>query len=415
MIIIRFALICWALTAQMALALEITWNFEGGRLVSAERVKGNHYRVMVDGEKDHDGRNRQATWYYFRVDGAPKSGVTLDVVGLPGEYNYQPNKGAITGEIPPYISYDQKTWEVVDDSRYDAAEPRLRLEITPAAKTFWIAHVPPYTNTQFEALRGIVRGRPSFSEEVIGKSVGGRELYLWTIGEASPAKRTAWLMCRQHSWEAPTSQVCEAAVLALTADDAAGQALRQNTLWKILPFNDPDGVARGGVRFNANGYDLNRNWDVFDPKLMPEIAAQRAAIARWLETGHTIDFFLTLHNTETSEYLSGPPAQAKPDDFAALGDRLFSLLQQKTAFDPSRPFFLEGETTTAGKPGRMNVVQGLSRDFHLPAFLMEQRIARVEKLRRRPTVRDRNEFGAQLVQVIAEALQLHAQGRAPSR
>ena len=76
---------------------------------------------------------------------------------------------------------------------------------------------------------------------------------------------------------------------------------------KILPWCDPDGVAHGGVRFNRNGYDLNRNWDIVDPVKMPEITAERHAIFDWLEAGKPVDFFLTLHNTETNEYLHGPP------------------------------------------------------------------------------------------------------------
>jgi hypothetical protein len=34
-------------------------------------------------QTDQDGRNRQASWYFFRVDGAARTVLTLDVVGLP--------------------------------------------------------------------------------------------------------------------------------------------------------------------------------------------------------------------------------------------------------------------------------------------------------------------------------------------
>ncbi len=397
------SVIILALAATL-LAAGITWNFEGGRLVSVERLAANHYRVAVDGEKDSDGRNRQASWYYFRMDDAPRTALTIDVTGLPGEYNYEPNRGAITGDTAPFLSYDRKTWEPVQHFEYDASEPRLRLTITPRSPTFWIAHVPPYTNASLSVLRATLRSRPSFTEQTIGTSVQGRSLYLWTIGEPSPGKKTVWLMCRQHSWEAPTSYVCEGAVLKLTADDDSGRALRRDILWKILPLNDPDGVARGGVRFNAHGFDLNRNWDFSDEKLMPEIAVQRHAIAQWLAAGHRIDFFLTLHNTETSEYLSGPPPHPDGDGYAALGERVFTALRQKTTFNPSRPFFREAETTTAGKPGRMTVVQGLSRDFHLPAFLMEQRISHNTRFGCRPAIQDRLQFGEQLVRVLAEQI-----------
>jgi hypothetical protein len=157
-------------------------------------------------------------------------------------------------------------------------------------------------------------------------------------------------------------------------------------------------VARGGVRFNANGYDLNRNWDVADPKLMPEIAAQRRAILEWVDSGKRVDIFLTLHNTETSEYLDGPPGA----DIAAMTKRLYEALKDKTTFAPTREPRVMERTTTAGKPGRMSVVQGLYRDRKIKAFLMEQRISFNSKLGHLPTIDDRLAFGEQLVRELAE-------------
>jgi hypothetical protein len=203
-------------------------------------------------------------------------------------------------------------------------------------------------------------------------------------------------MFRQHSWESGTSWVAEGAVRELLKN----ADLRKTIVWKILPMCDPDGVARGGVRFNVNGYDLNRNWDAIDPKLMPEIAAQHAAVAKWIKSGHAIDLFLTLHNTETAEYLEGPPSGAREP-----GERFFGALKEHTIFDPSRPLFFAPVTTTEGMKGRMTVIQGLSRDFSIPAFLMEQRVAYGEKLGRFPTVDDRLQFGRELVRAISSVLQ----------
>src|SRR5206468_6414999 len=167
-------------------------DFEGGSLGRVEKVSEVHFRLGAKGEKDQDGRNRQANWYYFRVDGAPKKEVLLDIVGLPGEYNYQPNRGAITKDTPPLISYDQRTWRHVETFEYDPDEPKLRLRITPAAARFWIAHVPPYTGENLARLRADASRHADFHEQVIGKTAAGRDLVLWTI--ASPnsggAKKT---------------------------------------------------------------------------------------------------------------------------------------------------------------------------------------------------------------------------------
>ena len=384
------------------LAIDIRTDFEGGSLGRIEKVTSTHYRLGAKGEKDQDGRNRQANWYYFRVENAPKGELILDIVDLPGEYNYLPNRGAITADTPPVISNDGVTWKHIDTFEYDAAEPKLRLRIKPSAPTFWIAHCPPYTNATLGRLRAELSPHPDFHEEVAGKTVGGRDIVLWTITHPSTLPRkTVWLMFRQHSWESGSSWVAEGALRFLLGKTVEARTLREQLIWKIFPLCDPDGVARGGVRFNTNGYDLNRNWDTIDPMRMPEIAAQRAAVESWLKAGHSVDVFLSLHNTETSEYLEGPPDQEK---HRALSERLYRSLSETTSFAPTRPLFFAATTTTAGKPGRMTVSQGLSSSFGIAAFIMEQRVSMNPKLGHLPEVADRLRFGSELVRALANAV-----------
>ena len=107
-----------------------------------------------------------------------------------------------------------------------------------------------------------------------------------------------WLMFRQHSWEAGSSWAGQSALRFLLSADPVAAEMRRTAIFKIFPCGDPDGVARGGVRFNANGFDLNRNWDAVDETKMPEIAAQRKAVLDWVDAGRRVDLFLTLHNTD---------------------------------------------------------------------------------------------------------------------
>ncbi|MDQ6663655.1 MAG: M14-type cytosolic carboxypeptidase [Acidobacteriota bacterium] len=390
---INLALLC---------AASVHTDFEGGSLGRVEKVSNTHFRLGVKGEKDQDGRNRQADWYYFRIDNAGSRQLTFEMIDLPGEYNYQPNRGAVTQDTPPVISYDGKIWRHVTAFEYDSIEPKLVLRVRPSGARFWIAHTPPYTNGNLARLRDDIHRNPEFHERVIGKTPGGRQMLLWTIGVQAPGKKTAWLMFRQHSWETGSSWVGEGAVRKLLGADA--QSLRDRAIWKIFPLCDPDGVARGGVRFNVNGYDLNRNWDVTDPVKMPEVAAQRQAIKTWLDSGNRIDLFFSLHNTELAEYLQGSPGANTNPAASALSHRFFDILSRQTSFAPTRPLFFADETTTAGKKGRMTVIQGLSADFGIAGFLMEQRISLNPKLGGLPEIPDRLKFGAELVRSIAEAL-----------
>ncbi|MBK5290614.1 MAG: hypothetical protein JJE04_02835 [Acidobacteriia bacterium] len=378
-------------------------DFEGASLGKVEQTSPGHFICPVRGEADQDGRNRQANWYYFRVDGAARGALTIDLTNLVGEYNYTPGSHAVTSNTRPVFSYDNKTWMHFSSNQveWDKQRIRLRLRFTPDRNRVWIAHVPPYTNQHLDALLKDARPSAHYQYENTGNTVDGRPMPLVTITNPRvPAvgKKVAWLMFRQHSWETGSSWAGDGAIRFLLSEQ--GAALREQVIWKIFPMADPDGVSRGGVRFNKNGYDLNRNWDpnrgMFQPGLMPEIAAQKKAILAWLDAGHRIDFFLTLHNTESGEYLEG--------SHAPLGERLEKLLLETTSFHPSRPFRRAEASTTPGKPGRMNVAQGLHAERDIPAFGMEQRVEFNTKLGRLPTVADREEFGRQLVQAIAAAL-----------
>jgi hypothetical protein len=395
-------LLLFLLPALIIAAPTVRTDFDGGSLEKVEPVSDTHFRLSVKGETDQAGRNRQASWYFFRVDNAVRSEMLFDMVGLPGEYNYRPNQGAITDKTPPLISYDRKTWTHISPVEYDAKEPKLRLRVVPQQSTFWIAHTPPYTLTELSALRKDLLKHKDAREQAIGKTIGGRDLQVWSIQSGAPLK-TVWLMFRQHSWESGSSWVGEGAVRTLLSNDPELRRLREQIRWKIFPMADPDGVTRGGVRFNSKGYDLNRNWDVEDPVTMPEITAQRKAIGAWIKEGGKIDLFLSLHNTETSEYLEGPPDEANAG-VRQLAEQFFSALTKDTIFHPSRPLFYASKTTTEGMKGRMTVIQGLHRDFGIPGFLMEQRIAFNDKLSRFPTIEDRLRFGKELVQAIAAAL-----------
>jgi hypothetical protein len=148
------------------------------------------------------------------------------------------------------------------------------------------------------------------------------------------------------------------------------------------------------VRFNANGYDNNRNWDAAAPGLMPEISAFRKAVLAWLNSGHRIDIFLALHNTESADYIEGPVAEYLP-----LARDLTGRLREQTSFyDPRSPRDSMG---TPIQKGRMMVHQFLFTERRIPAFLMELMVESHPRLGRPRTARDFTEFGAGLAKSLA--------------
>jgi len=383
------------------LAASLSSSFPGGNTGAVEWVSETHVRVALEGQSDQDGRNRQASWYYFRLDDVQGVELKITLTDLLGEYNYQKGTHPVRATTFPVYSYDQQTWTHVDRTDWDEEAVELTVKLRPEKDVVWIAHTPPYTFSRLQEFASEIADHPHLRRESVGETVEGRPMPLWTIEDPSTSgeKPVVWLMFRQHAWESATSWACEGGVRWLLGDSAEAKALRRNIIWKIFPLADPDGADLGGVRFNRHGYDLNRNWDTLDKEKMPEIYSQHAAISKWIEAGNRIDFFLTVHNTETNEYIEGPA------EYRTTIARFREAMTRESNFQETRPAPLDmKQSTTQGLAGRKAVNQGLYSDFGIMSMLMETRIGHHPELNRWRTVSDWQALGEGLIRAAAETV-----------
>ncbi len=389
-----------ALTGAGPTAIRFNTNFEGGSLGRIERVDETSFRCHVKGQQDESGRNRQASWYYFRIDGARDREISLTLTDFLGEYNGRPGACPMGPGILPVASDDGEHWTPIAETRWDDRAREATLRIRPGRDSVWIAHQPPYTPRRLARLLEQVDRCADARIEVIGKSAMGRDLHLVTVTAADVDDRdkvAVWLQARQHAWESGTSFVMEGALRFITSDDPKARDLRRRAVFLFTPMVDPDGCATGQVRFNANGFDVNRHWDEVDLRSkkflaqMPEIWYTKKAIVSRIDSGRPIHLMLNLHNTETNEYLSTRAGDAAPRAIVnALSDRLV----RETSFRPHRP-----PTFAEVKDSSANV---LHQEKGLLILLMEQRIANDPKTGRPTTVDERLRFGEQLIAIMAE-------------
>ncbi len=392
-------LLCAGLLAQEGLPVTFNKAFEDASLGTIEKLDAAAFRLHVEGQYDERGRNRQTTWFYFRMDHVAGRALTLTFTDWVGEYNDKPGACPMGPTLRPVFSYDGETWRHFETVEWDAEKKESTLQFRPERDTVWLAHIPPYPHSRLLRLLGELDRSPHACVEVIGKTALGRDLHLVTVTNferPDDAKKTVWLQARQHAWEAGTSFVMEGALRFVTSDDPQARALRDKIVFKFTPMLDPDGCASGKVRFNAHGWDVNRHWDevdLRDPRwlrLMPEIwYAKKAILAA--HAARPIDLMVNMHNTETAEYLDtmvdDEPEQAKLQ-------RLFAKLVAETSFDPSRKL---GIVLTPA-----NTTNVLWKERRVPIALMEQRVGPSVKLGRLPTTEDRLGFGRQLISTMAE-------------
>ncbi|MGI8782187.1 MAG: M14-type cytosolic carboxypeptidase [Acidobacteriota bacterium] len=388
------------MSVHQASPVTLSKAFEGGSLGKVEKLGETVFRCFVEGQHDERGRNRQASWYYFRMDGVKDRDMTVTLTDFLGEYNDKPGACPMNADTIPVYSDDGERWQHFPTMQWDDATKEATLKFRPANDAIWIAHVPPYTHSRLLGLLEQINQSPQTLVEVIGKTVQGRYLHLVTVTnfeKPEEGKKTVWLQARQHAWEAGTSYVMEGALRFVTSRDALAAKLRDQVVFKFTPMMDPDGCAQGKVRFNANGYDVNRHWNAMDLRRktllerMPEIWYVKKAILGWVDSGRKIDLMINLHNTETSEFLE---TQAADEPTLKMMQGLHEDLASKSSFDPS------DRLRVSATPG--STTNSLYVERKIPVLLMEQRVGTSKKLGRRPNVQDRLDFGKQLITVMAE-------------
>jgi hypothetical protein len=387
--------------AQSPTGIVFNKNFEGGSLGKIEQLSDAHFRCSVEGQYDEHGHNRQANWYYFRMDGVRGRELAVTLTDLVGEYNGKPGACPMTPDTIPVFSEDGEHWQHFANMDWDEQKKEATVRFHAVSDSIWIAHVPPYTHSRLVRLLEELDRSPCVRIEVIGKTVQGRDLHLITITDFdSPdqGKKTVWLQARQHAWETGTSYVMEGALRFIVSDDSQARALRQKVVFKFTPMMDPDGCASGKVRFNANGYDVNRHWNQVDLRnkewlrRMPEIWYVKKALFDYVDSGHSIDLMLNMHNTETNEYIDTQASRGP--EFERMS-RFFNSLAAKSTFDPRDKL-----RVTDTPPDTTNC---LWKERQISVMSMEQRIGTGLKLARRLDALDRFDFGKQLISILAEA------------
>ncbi|MEQ1570332.1 MAG: M14 family zinc carboxypeptidase [Myxococcota bacterium] len=159
-----------------------------------------------------------------------------------------------------------------------------------------------------------------------GTSVEGRPIdALWVGVRPELGAPSIRVLAAHHGDEPASAELALALAESLVAegDPRIGPVLDRATVW-IVPFVNPDGVAHG-VRINANGVDLNRNYDYqwsarelrpgAGPFSEPETRAVRAAA-----TFERPMASLTLHTGATNIGWPWNYTVVDPADAASFGD-----------------------------------------------------------------------------------------------
>jgi murein tripeptide amidase MpaA len=298
------------------MGLEIDCAFDGGNIETiALRPDGADLRIR------EDSQGGWFQWFYFRVRGVAARDLTLRIVNA-GESSYAEGWNGYRA----CVSADNAQWRRTD-TRY--ADGVLEIRHRAEADEIWFAFFAPYDMARHQRFIEQAAATAAVAVRTIGKTVEGRDIACLSLGKGP---RQVWLIGRQHSGETMASWWMEGALQRLLdgADPVAARLQRVARI-HLVPTVNVDGAARGNLRGNAAGVDLNRQWHGPDPKTAPEVAAVLAAMD---ETG--VDLCLDVHGDETIPHVfidgCDADAAAKADQIAGVQAFKAALLKANPAF-----------------------------------------------------------------------------------
>ena len=136
----------------------------------------------------------------------------------------------------------------------------------------------------------------------IGQSVQGREIWEMEITSPEPGvegRHRVTIHARTHPHEIQSWWVVDNIIRYLLSDDPYAAHLRSKIRFHIYPMYNPDGVELRSTRYNANGVDLEREWDKEEPE--PEAAALKARFGEFMNSSQPIRVALNLHSSSKPE------------------------------------------------------------------------------------------------------------------
>lgn len=271
----------------------IDTSFENASPLWYEFAEDDTVMIHLLYDQERNSPNRAAGHFHFRIQAAKGRKLTLEFNNLDNLWNGKP--GSVAKEIKQVVvSQDGKAWTPVPTE--SPAEGRVRVVIEMPDTSLFVARCEPYRVSDLNRFMSEIKTNPLVKINAIGKTVQGRDIEIIRVGKDN-APNHVFIRARAHPWEPVGNWVTEGLVRRLLKGDGDAQKFLTRYNVCILPMANKDGVARGGTRFNSQGWDLNRKWDkAADPDYAPE----NAALEHWLEgeikAGRRPTFAMDLHN-----------------------------------------------------------------------------------------------------------------------
>ncbi|TWX73775.1 M14-type cytosolic carboxypeptidase [Colwellia sp. C1TZA3] len=316
--------------------MQISANFDSGNIDVISAQDPSNIQLAI--KKDHQSEFYQ--WFHFKLHNTDHSEHVMHLTNagksayVDGWKNYQ-----------AVASYDRQHWFRVP-TEFDGEN--LTITFTPEYDATYFAYFAPYSYERHQDLIHSAQLDIDCQLQVLGQTLDGRDISVLKVGEEGEGKKVIWLTARQHPGESMAEWFMEGFIdRLLDEDDGVARSLLNSAVFYLVPNMNPDGSARGHLRTNAKGVNLNREWQTPSMENSPEVYLVRE---KMLSTG--VDMHLDIHGDEALPFNFVAGSEGVPsynERIKALEDKFKSVLLAIT------PEFQDDKGYDKDAPGQANL------------------------------------------------------------
>lgn len=289
----------------------VHWSHETMRLRAANVTPGSPpgtWQVTLTMENDNANSSLPTSfrrWWHCQIDNLDPAGSTLVVTVTNAGYSdvILPVWALSTDGGGSFAPYTRCPVSAVP-TQPTSTQHRFTLVTPPGVNAIRLAKYFPYGVARKDAfLQGLIGAPRVRSIATLGLSAQGRPIQRVQLTDSAvpdAGKARIWIHSGIHPAETSSYFTVEGLIGWLLSGDPHAELLLDHTILDVVPMANPDGVALGNYRVNANSVNLEEQWSAPYASNQPEIVALRSAIEAAMGTpqapgSNPIRVLLNLH------------------------------------------------------------------------------------------------------------------------
>jgi hypothetical protein len=265
--------------------VKLTSDFAAGRMDECIRTAENEYLITLVPENTPIN---SSPWYAFKIQAEQITDIIITMKVQGDKHRY-----------PPKISRDGKSWQLQD---YQLKGERLIMKVKAAPQPVTISAQEIINNQYYVDWAEELTAQSAFTQSILGLSTQGRPIYKI---ESRDENTNEWVVIlgRQHPPEVTGALALFPFVETLLSDSELSKYFLRKYNVLVIPNINPDGVHAGNWRSNANGKDLNRDWNDFS---QIETQLINDYLQGLVAQGQKIKFAVDFHSTKNDIFYTMP-------------------------------------------------------------------------------------------------------------